>query len=132
MKEIIYDGKVIAKYISNNEESDDLNFYSNDVDFLQVGTWKYNKGKILQKHIHNSVERIVNRTHEVLYVKNGMIKASIYSFSETLVEEVVLKKGDALILLDCGHGYEILEDNTKVLEIKNGPYLGADIDRRRF
>ena len=31
-----------------------------------------------------------------------------------------------------GEGYKILEEGTKVLEIKNGPYLGAEIDRGRF
>ena len=32
-----------------------------------------------------------------------------------------------------GHGYEILEDNTKVLEIKKMDlYLGAEIDRDRL
>ena len=36
------------------------------------------------------------------------------------------------MLLECGHGYTILSDDTKVIEIKNGPYLGADVDRRRI
>jgi hypothetical protein len=35
-------------------------------------------------------------------------------------------------LLRGGHGYEILEDGTQVLEVKNGPYLGPDVDRRRL
>ena len=36
------------------------------------------------------------------------------------------------MLLRGGHGYEILEDGTQVLEVKNGPYLGPDVDRRRL
>lgn len=52
--------------------------------------------------------------------------------SEKQIDSFVVKAGDILILLECGHGYKILEDNTKVLEIKNGPYLGADVDRRRI
>jgi len=51
---------------------------------------------------------------------------------EVFVEELTVKQGDTLILLNSGHGYEILEDGTQVLEIKNGPYLGAERDRRRF
>ena len=37
-----------------------------------------------------------------------------------------------MICLEGGHGYEILEDNTRVLEIKNGPYPGPEKDRRRL
>jgi len=39
---------------------------------------------------------------------------------------------ETLILLKGGHGYEILEDGTRVLEVKNGPYPGAEVDRRRL
>lgn len=35
-------------------------------------------------------------------------------------------------MMNGGYGYRILEDNTKVIEIKNGPYLGAEKDRRRL
>ena len=41
-------------------------------------------------------------------------------------------EGDVVILLRGGHGYDIIEDGTQVLEIKNGPYLGAEVDRRRI
>lgn len=132
MKEIIYDDDVIARYISGDEVKKGLSFYSENDDFLQVGVWKYDKGKVLQKHVHNLFERNINRTNEVLYVKKGSLKVEIYSFSEIFVESMVLEKKDMLILLNCGHGYEILEDDTQVLEIKNGPYFGPEIDRRRF
>ena len=59
-------------------------------------------------------------------------KAEIYDLEEKPVEKLLIQKGDILILLESGHGYHILEDNTKVLEIKNGPYLGAEIDRHRI
>ena len=41
-------------------------------------------------------------------------------------------EGDILILLTGGHGYEILTEGTQVLEVKNGPYVGAEADRRRL
>ena len=132
VKEIMYKGDVIARYLPSEAWTEGLGFYSKDEEFIQVGTWNYNKGKNLLQHMHNSVERIVVRTQEVLYIKKGSIKARIYSLDEILVEELIVKEGDTLILLNSGHGYEILEDNTQVLEIKNGPYLGAEVDRRRF
>ena len=132
VKEIIKDNFVLARLIPESAWNKGLGFYSNDADFIQVGTWNYDKGKKLNRHIHNAVKREINRTYEVLYVKKGTIKAQIYDLDENLVEELTVNTGDTLILLESGHGYEIIEDNTKVLEIKNGPYLGAEIDRRRF
>ncbi|HCU07022.1 MAG TPA: hypothetical protein DIC42_05545 [Holosporales bacterium] len=132
MREIKYKDEVIARHIPANSWNDGLGFYSQDSEYLQVGTWKYNSGKSLLKHIHNIAERNVERTQEVIFVKTGKLQASIYSLDEILIETFVAHTGDIIILLNCGHGYEILEDNTEVLEIKNGPYLGADVDRRRF
>ena len=41
-------------------------------------------------------------------------------------------EGDVVVLLWGGHGYSVLEDNTQVLEVKTGPYVGAELDRRRI
>lgn len=132
MKEIKVDNKVVARLISANDINEGLNFYSNDEEFIQVGAWSYNKDKDLLAHIHNEVDRTVNRTCEVLYVISGRLQATIYSLDEVEIANFNVETGEILVLLECGHGYKILEDNTKVIEIKNGPYLGAEIDRRRI
>ena len=132
IKEIKSGTTILARYISSDAWKEGLNFFSNENEFLQVGTWRYNSGKVLLPHVHNEVKREILRTQEVLYIKKGSIKASIYDLKNNLVEEIVVKEGDILILLQGGHGYIVLEDDTQVLEIKNGPYLGAEIDRRRI
>lgn len=132
MREILKDGKVVARHISESDINEGLNFYSKDDEFIQVGAWNYNEGKRLLGHIHNEVDRTINRTNEVLYVIKGSLEARIYDLSEVLLETFVVEQGDVLVLLDCGHGYTILSNDTKIIEIKNGPYLGADIDRRRI
>ena len=111
---------------------DGLNFFSQDDEFIQVGAWGYNEGKELKAHIHNEVKREVLWTQEVLFVRSGKLKANIFDTSENKVAELEVNAGDVIILLQGGHGYDILEDGTQVLEIKNGPYLGPDIDRRRL
>ncbi len=132
MKEIVKGKTVFARYIPAGSWKDGLSFFSKDDDFIQVGTWKYGKGKELLAHIHNKVERKINRTQEVIYVVKGKIKASIYDLKGGLVKQMNVKTGDFLVLLNCGHGYKILENDTQVLEIKNGPYLGPVLDRKRI
>ena len=132
VKQVKKGDEVLARLVKADDWNEGLGFYSNDEEVIQVGTWQYDSGKELMKHIHNEVDRTITRTNEVLYVVSGKVKAFIYDLDEVLVEELMVDTGDTLILLDCGHGYEIMADNTKVLEIKNGPYLGAETDRRRF
>lgn len=109
-----------------------LNFYSQDDDFIQVGVWGYDNGKELKAHIHNEVSREVLWTQEVLFVHSGKIRANIFDTTEQKVAEIEVSEGDVIILLRGGHGYDILEDGTQVLEVKNGPYVGPDRDRRRL
>ena len=133
MKEIIKDDVILARYIKSTDIKDGLNFFSKDNEFLQVGVWgNYENGKILSNHIHNLLDRKSNRTYELLYVIDGSIEASIYDLNKEFVESITVSKGEMLMLLECGHGYKVSSDNTYVLEVKNGPYFGADLDRVRF
>lgn len=131
--ERIMDGDLILAIIIRNADWEEgLNFVSSDEDYQQVGIWGYNKGKKLAPHIHLIESREVLRTQEVVFVKEGRIRADIYTEKEKFLKQVELGKGDTIILLNGGHGYEILEEDTKVLEVKNGPYVGADRDRKRI
>jgi len=109
-----------------------LSFFSPDEDFIQVGIWGYDAGKKLQAHCHNKVLRQVPWTQEILYVKRGKILAHIYDSFSHKVAEFDVNEGDLVIMLTGGHGYDILMDGTQVLEVKNGPYVGAETDRVRL
>jgi hypothetical protein len=126
------DGTTLARRIAEDEWGDGLSFYSDDSEFIQVGTWAYPAGKELLAHRHNKVIREVVRTQEVIYVRQGAVRAEIFDLDDTLLETLEARAGDCLVLLAGGHGYEILEDGTQVLEVKNGPYPGPDADRTRL
>lgn len=124
---------VLARYIPAGALWEDgLNFFSQDEDYIQMGVWGYDAGKELKAHIHNVVKREILCTQEVLFVRSGRLRANIFNTSEKKVAELEVCAGDVIVLLQGGHGYDILEDGTRVLEIKNGPYVGADLDRKRL
>ena len=124
---------VLARHIPASVAwSGDLQFFSPEGDYQQVGTWGYEQGKTLLAHSHNEVSREVLWTQEVLYIRAGRVRAEIYDTADQKVAELEAGAGDILVLLRGGHGYHILENGTQVLEIKNGPYVGADADRRRL
>ena len=122
----------IAFKFSVKDFKDGLTFFSEDKDFLQMGSWKYAKGKKLLAHIHNVAPREISRTQECIFVIHGELKAFLYDENRNPLETLHIKAQEGLVLLSGGHGYEILQDDTVVLEVKNGPYVGAEADRRRI
>ena len=123
---------VLAIVIRDADWGKGVNFVSSDKDYQQVGIWGYDREQKLAPHIHLVKTRQVMHTQEVVFVKNGRIRADIYTEEKEFLKSIELEKGDTIILLNGGHGYEVLEDNTEVLEVKNGPYLGAEEDRERI
>jgi hypothetical protein len=125
--------EIIARHLNSAELSvNGLTFYSEDNDAIQVGIWSYDGGKVLAPHIHNLIPKTSNRTCEVLYVISGSIHADVYDENAEIICGLEIKRGDILICLAGGHGYRILEPGTLVLEVKNGPYFGPEMDRRRI
>lgn len=126
------DGKLLCLIHRKDDWEEGLDFLSEDNDSVQVGTWYYNENKKLQMHSHNYVDRSVNITQECVYMVSGSMLADIRDRDLNPVKQVILNTGDLAIMLDGAHGYEILENGTKVLETKNGPFLGVEIDKIKY
>lgn len=130
----INDSKGILLCIVYKDEDwvEGLNFITDDSLFIQVGSWWYQNGKNLATHKHNTVPRESNITQEMVYVKRGSMLATIYDQDMNFIEEVILKEGDLAIMVFGGHGYKILDDDTKIIEAKNGPFLSVEIDKVKY
>ncbi len=125
-------GQLLCIVYKDEDWVEGLNFITDNSLFVQVGSWWYQKGKNLAKHKHNVVPRESTITQEMVFVKSGSMKATIYDQEMVFVEELILKEGDLAIMAFGGHGYEILEDNTKIIEAKNGPFLSVDVDKVKY
>ena len=109
-----------------------LNFITSEDYYIQAGSWWYDKGKVLDSHTHNEFERKAYRTQETVFVKQGKMKVTLFSESQKYLDEFILYEGDLAVFVYGGHGYEILEDNTKIIETKNGPFTGVEKDKIKF
>lgn len=125
------DGILLA-YKIEKELPEGLCPYSNEQDFLQVLSWNYQGGTKLKAHRHLPSPRNIAYTQEAVVVISGRVRVEIFDLRLKLVKKILLATGECLVFLHGGHSYEILEDKTRVFEIKNGPYPGAEADRRRF
>jgi len=132
VEKITYNNITLALIIRGKDWQKGLDFISASGDFQQVGFWGYDKGQKLAAHIHLEAKREILKTQEVIFIKSGSLKADLFSENGNKIASVLLKAGDTAVFLDGGHGYEILENNTLVLEVKNGPYVGPEKDRKRI
>jgi uncharacterized protein with PhoU and TrkA domain len=96
----------------------------------QVGFIVYPKGGIIARHTHKPLERHIIGMAEVVVVRSGHCQIEVYDESLSLVTTRDLYQGDVVLMVGGGHGFQILED-TVLLEIKQGPYLGKD-DKELF
>ena len=132
MKIYKHDGKILSIVYRNEDWQEGLNFITPDEMFVQVGSWWYHKGKKLTPHVHNEFERVTTRTQETTYVKKGSMRVLLYDENHNYLEDYILFTGDLAVFAYGGHGYEILEDNTQIIEAKNGPFIDVETDKTKF
>tara|TARA_Y100000590_G_C15106313_1_gene783195 strand:+ start:401 stop:604 length:204 start_codon:yes stop_codon:yes gene_type:complete len=60
-----------------------------------------------------------------MFCRRGSIKIGVYSKEGDYAGDTILSSGD-LILMYEGHSIEFLEENTKAIEIKEGPFPETD------
>jgi hypothetical protein len=132
METIKYKDQIISIIYRDEDWTKGLNFITPDELFVQVGSWWYDKGKILQAHSHNEFERSAMITQESVYVKSGSMRVTVYAPKQEVLQSYDLYEGDLAVFAYGGHGYEILEDDTKIIESKNGPFISVDKDKTKF
>ena len=125
-------GKIISIVYRDSDWVKGLNFITPDEMFVQVGSWWYQKGKKLESHVHKDFERKAMRTQEMTYVKKGSMLVLLYDDNQKYLEDFIIKEGDTAVFAYGGHGYEILEDDTQIIEAKNGPFIDVETDKEKF
>ncbi len=127
----IYDGdSLLAIIVSNKFDEPGIHFFTPDDFSQQLAYMKHPKGKTIIPHVHNRVPRQVEYTQEVLFIKSGKIRVDFYDMKQKYLESHILSQHDVILLINGGHGFEILED-LEMFEIKQGPYVGES-DKTRF
>lgn len=126
------DGRPAAYLMRSNNWPAGLHFVTPDETFIQVGSWRYEAGRQLAAHVHKDYPRVATKTQEVVFVKQGKMKATLYNQAREAVHDVILEAGDLLVITEAGHGYEILSDDTQILEAKNGPFVSVEVDKEKF
>jgi hypothetical protein len=122
--------KIFAIIIRSNYKSEGIEFFTPNNFSQQLGYMNRPKGYEIEPHFHKIVNRTVKYTNEVLYVKSGKVKIDFYDEKQFFFSSKVLNEGDVILLVQGGHGFEMIED-SEMIEVKQGPYIN-DEDKVRF
>ena len=127
---IFEDDKLLAIILRTSFHKEGIDFFTPSDFSQQLGYMNRCKGYKIQPHIHNKVERTIDYTQEVLFIKSGLVRVDFYKTDKTYYKSKLLNTGDVILLSFGGHGFEMLED-SEIIEVKQGPFAG-NIDKSRF
>ena len=130
IEKIINKKKLLSIIIRANYKSEGIKFFTPNDFSQQLGYMNRPKGYSIAPHNHNKVKREVLTTDETLIIKSGKVRIDFYDERKKYLKSKILKKGDVILLVNGGHGFEMLE-KTEIIEIKQGPYA-HDKDKTRF
>lgn len=130
IERIYYKDKELALILRNAYRSEGIEFFTPNNYSQQIGYMNRPTGYMIQPHVHNPVERQVEYTKEVLFIKTGKVRVDFYNDEQVYLESRILLQGDFILLAYGGHGFYILEA-AEIIEVKQGPFAG-DKDKTRF
>ncbi|MEO5903458.1 MAG: hypothetical protein ABIQ55_05535 [Gemmatimonadaceae bacterium] len=122
--------QLLAVIMSNRFCEPGIHFFTPNDLSQQLAFMRHPSGKVIEPHVHNPVDRSVQFTQEVLFIKRGRLRVDFYDNSQKYLESRILEAGDVILLATGGHGFEVLEE-VQMVEVKQGPYAG-DQDKTRF
>ncbi|MGA2130355.1 MAG: hypothetical protein ABSG05_01930 [Candidatus Pacearchaeota archaeon] len=97
--------------------------------YMQAVGMILNEGREVPAHKHLESDKISKITQEAVIVIDGLLEAEYYDLDDSLIKKIVLKKGDCSVTFRGGHSFKSLTNNTKIYELKNGPYYGREKDK---
>lgn len=130
IEQITHDGCTLALLLRSSYQAEGIQFFTPDDFSQQLAYMCRPQGYVITPHLHNAVQREVQFTTEVLFIKSGKVRVDFYDDDQTYLESRILMSGDVILLAFGGHGFEMIEA-SEIIEVKQGPFAGEK-DKTRF
>lgn len=96
-------------------------------ELLQVSALHLLSGRKINAHRHLPTIRHTTGTQECWVILGGSVSVRLFDVDNVQIDDFVLSGGTCLTTYRGGHALEVLDDAI-IVEIKNGPYYGAQLD----
>lgn len=118
-------GDLLAIVVREGASTEGVKFFTPGDSPIQLGVLMHPKGGSVKPHLHRPRARTINHTQEVLHLQYGKVEVDVYNRDRKLVRTCTLHAGDTILLSLGGHAIRALEE-SKILEIKQGPYMADE------
>jgi len=103
-------------------------FFSPPDSSFQFGLMAHNAGFSELPHYHRPFKREIEDLQQMFVVQRGVVAVQLYEDTGRLFREIVLKAGDAIVLIHGIHSLRVIED-MQCISVKQGPFLGTEYDK---
>lgn len=117
-----------AEIIWSEANVEKTTFFSPPESSFQFGLLAHDAGFFEPPHYHRPFKREINDLQQMFVVQRGIVAVQLYDDAGVMFREVVLKSGDAIVLIHGVHSLRVIED-MQCISVKQGPFLGTEYDK---
>ena len=125
---IEHEGIRYAEIIRADVVADRTTFFSPPESSFQFGLLSHTAGYSETPHYHQPFTREITDLQQVFVVQRGVVGVELFDDSGSRLLEVILKAGDAVVLIHGVHAIRVIED-MQAISVKQGPFLGDSQDK---
>jgi hypothetical protein len=125
---IEHEGRRYAEVIWGDTRVEHTTFFSPADSSFQFGLLAHGAGFVEKPHYHREFERTIMDLQQMFVVQRGVVAVDLYSDAGTLIREIIMRAGDAIVLIHGVHSIRVIED-MQCISVKQGPFLGPEFDK---
>ena len=122
---IEHNGTKYAEIIWADTQVSETTFFSPEESSFQFGLLAHKAGFIEPPHYHKPITRTISDLQQMFVVQRGILAVQLYTDDGDLIQEIIMKQGDAIVLIHGVHGIRVIED-MQCISVKQGPFIGTE------
>jgi len=128
IESIEHNGVRYAQIIWANIIVQKTTFFSPAESSFQFGLLAHESGFFEPPHYHHPFKREISDLQQMFVVQKGIVAVQLYTDDGSMFREVILRQGDAIVLIHGVHSIRVIED-MQCISVKQGPFLGTEYDK---
>jgi hypothetical protein len=128
IESVEYNGVRYAEVIWRDTKVETTTFFSPADSSFQFGILAHRAPFEEPPHYHKPFVREIGDLQQMFVVQRGVVAVDLYADDGSRLREIVLREGDAIVLIHGVHAIRVLED-LQAISVKQGPFLGTENDK---
>ena len=128
VESVEFNGICYAEIIWADTKVEQTTFYSPAESSFQFGLLAHKAGFVEAPHYHKPFTRTIDDLQQMFVVQRGVVAVEPFADNGDPLREIVLRQGDAIVLIHGIHAIRVIED-MQCVSVKQGPFLGMENDK---